>query len=115
DSLVSMGGYNTLIEALRSGTPTVCVPRVSPRTEQLLRAQAFARLGLLRLLPPERLEPGNPRQEIAPALGTPRAGLKKRARAALALAGAILPGCEWIELARTRGAEGAAAAVPGAA
>src|SRR3954447_10139441 len=45
-----MGGYNTLGEGLVRGTPTVCVPRVEPRTEQLIRARAFARLGLLQVV-----------------------------------------------------------------
>ena len=47
DALVCMGGYNTLAEAANAGTATVCVPRVAPRAEQAIRAQAFARLGLL--------------------------------------------------------------------
>src|SRR5207249_3601543 len=50
DGLVCMGGYNTLIEAVSQGLPTVCVPRISPRSEQLLRAQVFERLGLLRCI-----------------------------------------------------------------
>ena len=46
DALVCMGGYNTLLEALVRGTPTVCVPRTTPRSEQLIRARALADLGL---------------------------------------------------------------------
>lgn len=57
DALVCMGGYNTLVESVVAGVPTVCVPRVHPRREQLLRARAFARLGLLSLLEPHRLDP----------------------------------------------------------
>jgi predicted glycosyltransferase len=53
-----MGGYNTLTEAAASGVSTVCVPRVEPRREQLIRAQAFARRGLLTLVEPRELEPG---------------------------------------------------------
>jgi predicted glycosyltransferase len=56
DALVCMGGYNTLIEAAATGVPTVCVPRVRPRVEQLLRAREFARLGLLTLLEPGRVD-----------------------------------------------------------
>ena len=100
DALVSMGGYNTLVEAILSGTPSVCVPRAVPRTEQLLRAQAFARLGLLRLLPPERLEPGALRQEIVAAFGSSREELKKRARTALVFDGATRAALELIALAR---------------
>ena len=118
DALVSMGGYNSLAEALLCGTPTVCVPRVAPRTEQLLRAQAFARLGLLRLLSPERLEPDSLRREIAAALGSSREELKKRGRAALAFDGAIKAGLELVELAgpdRRVTRDGVTPAFPGAA
>ena len=52
DALVCMGGYNTLAEAAASGVSTVCVPRVRPRSEQLIRAQAFERLGLLTVVEP---------------------------------------------------------------
>ena len=48
----SDGGYNTLAEAALHAVPAVCVPRVAPRSEQLIRARAFERLGLLRLLHP---------------------------------------------------------------
>jgi predicted glycosyltransferase len=66
--LVSMGGYGTLVEAVASGVPTICVPRVRPRREQLLRAREFARLGLLRLVEPHRLDAGVLRREIQAAL-----------------------------------------------
>jgi predicted glycosyltransferase len=69
DALVCMGGYNTLVEAVSSGVPTVCVPRISPRSEQLIRARAFARLGLLSVLEPETLTPENLNQAINLALG----------------------------------------------
>ena len=55
DALVCMGGYNTLVEAGSQGVPTVCVPRTAPRLEQRLRAESFAKLGLLTLLLPEHL------------------------------------------------------------
>src|SRR5207245_544805 len=61
DALVCMGGYNTLAEAALCAVPAVCVPRVAPRSEQLIRAQAFERLGILHLLHPRDLNP--------PALG----------------------------------------------
>jgi predicted glycosyltransferase len=57
DALVCMGGYNTLTEAAASGVSTVCVPRVEPRREQLIRARAFAHRGLLTLVEPRELEP----------------------------------------------------------
>jgi predicted glycosyltransferase len=87
DALVCMGGYNTLLEAAASGVPMVCVPRVRPRSEQLLRAQAFARLGLLRLLEPQRLDPTVLRVEVESALRM-RAELTGRAGRLLDLGGA---------------------------
>jgi predicted glycosyltransferase len=68
DALVSMGGYGTLVEAAASGVPTICVPRVRPRREQLIRARAFAHLGLLRLVESERLDAEVLRSEIEAAL-----------------------------------------------
>jgi len=104
DALVSMGGYNTIVEALLSGTPTVCVPRVVPRTEQLLRAQAFARKGLLRLLRPEELEPSRLHREVLAALDSSRKELQKRALTVLDFDGAMKSGRELIQLARQAGA-----------
>lgn len=57
DLIVCMGGYNTLCEALSVGTRTLVVPRMVPRREQLLRAQAFAELGLVTMLHPDALTP----------------------------------------------------------
>jgi len=70
DALVCMGGYNTLAEAVASGVPTVCVPRVRPRSEQLIRAEAFLARGLLRLVEPDRLAPDVLRAEVESALTT---------------------------------------------
>ena len=44
DALVCMGGYNTLAEAAASGVPTVCVPRVEPSRDQLVRDRKSTRL-----------------------------------------------------------------------
>ena len=71
-ALVSMGGYNTLIEALATGVPIACVPRISPRREQQLRAQAFERLGLLRALQPEQLSVETLRQAVQAVMRVPR-------------------------------------------
>jgi predicted glycosyltransferase len=88
DALVCMGGYNTLVEALSHGTPTVCLPRTAPRLEQHLRATAFARLGLLKVLPPEEIEAGKLRDKVNEVLSWSRHDLARRARAALGFAGA---------------------------
>jgi predicted glycosyltransferase len=71
DVLVSMGGYGTLVEAVASRVPTICVPRVRPRREQLIRAREFARLGLLRLVEPQGLDAGVLRHEIEAVLSEP--------------------------------------------
>ena len=89
DALVCMGGYNTLLEAVSQGVPTVCVPRAWPRHEQVLRAEAFERLGLVRSLDPATLGPESLRREITAALDLPRKQISERARAALQLDGAL--------------------------
>jgi predicted glycosyltransferase len=71
DALVCMGGYNTLTEAAACGVRTVCVPRVRPRREQLIRANAFARRRLVRLLEPDHLAPDALSAEVESALETP--------------------------------------------
>lgn len=48
--VVAMGGYNTFCEILSFDKPAVVAPRNVPREEQLIRARAAERLGLLRLL-----------------------------------------------------------------
>ncbi len=68
EALVCMGGYNTLAAAAASGVPTVCVPHVGPRREQLIRAEAFALRRLVRMIDPHRLEPDVLRTEIEAAL-----------------------------------------------
>jgi predicted glycosyltransferase len=88
DALVCMGGYNTLAEAVSIGVPTVCVPRTAPRSEQLIRAQAFERLGLLRMVRPEQLNIETLRHAIATVLGTSRQDLLTRAQKVLSFDGA---------------------------
>ncbi len=78
DALVCMGGYNTIVEAVFKGTPTVCIPRTYPRTEQLIRARAFEKPGLIRALEPERLNIHSLRLEVDAALRLSREDLKAR-------------------------------------
>ncbi len=68
DAVVTMGGYNSLCEVTGSGTRALVIPRTSPRTEQLLRAQAFARLGLVDLLLLERTTPADLREAVKHAI-----------------------------------------------
>jgi len=58
DLLIGMCGYNTACEALSYGVPFLAVPRAEPSTEQLIRARAFSKLGLLTCLEPGRLAAG---------------------------------------------------------
>ena len=46
DLFVSMGGYNSVTEALATGCPAVVVPRVGPSAEQRIRADRLQALGL---------------------------------------------------------------------
>jgi predicted glycosyltransferase len=98
DALVCMGGYNTLVEAMAAGLPTVCVPRVVPRQEQLIRARRFHELGLVALVEPGELGHERLRAEVARALALPRGQIGERARATLPLEGARAAALELLEL-----------------
>lgn len=50
-AVVTMGGYNSLCEAISAGVPTVVVPRSAPRLEQTIRARIFAERGLVSTVP----------------------------------------------------------------
>ncbi|HWL96345.1 MAG TPA: glycosyltransferase [Nocardioidaceae bacterium] len=58
EAVVSMGGYNSVCELLDAGCPALIVPRVTPRTEQALRADRLARAGCVDVLPPAGATPG---------------------------------------------------------
>ena len=51
-AVVAMGGYNTACEVLDRGLPTLMVPRVRPRREQLVRALALAPWSRITVLDP---------------------------------------------------------------
>ena len=57
DRVAAMGGYNTITEILSYDKPALIVPRVRPRTEQLIRAGRLRDLGLLDMLHPDDLNP----------------------------------------------------------
>lgn len=63
--VVTMGGYNALTESLALGRPTLVVPRVTPRTEQLIRARRFAELGLVDMMHPSETTPESLREWIS--------------------------------------------------
>jgi predicted glycosyltransferase len=56
-AVVAMGGYNTVCDVLSYEKPALIVPRVTPRTEQLIRAERLRDLGLLDVLHPDNLSP----------------------------------------------------------
>lgn len=101
DAVVCMGGYNTLLELAAAAVPAVCVPRVAPREEQLVRARAFAARGLLRVVEPDHADPGRLRVEVGRALATDRAALAARVREVLDLGGAERAAAELVALAAT--------------
>ncbi len=51
--MITMGGYNTFCEILSFDKPSLLFPRVTPRTEQLIRCQRAAELGIVTFLDPE--------------------------------------------------------------
>ncbi|NOS69508.1 MAG: hypothetical protein HOP33_06205 [Verrucomicrobia bacterium] len=102
DALVCMGGYNTLCEAVSKGVPTVCVPRIVPRTEQLIRAEAFKKLGLIHSIRPDRLSVENLRAEIDSVLKDSRQELLARAQKHLSFDGARQTARRLLALANDR-------------
>jgi predicted glycosyltransferase len=56
-AVVAMAGYNTACEVLDRRLPTLMVPRVTPRAEQLVRAVRLEAHGLVTVLHPGDLTP----------------------------------------------------------
>ena len=90
DALVCMGGYNTLVEALVRGAPTVCVPRTAPRREQLIRARALEDLDLLGVVELDHVGVDVLREAIEFALTRSRSTIARAARSALDFGGATV-------------------------
>lgn len=57
DLVISMGGYNSVCEILSYRKRAIIIPRSVPVREQRMRAEAMQNLGLLRMVPAERIEP----------------------------------------------------------
>ncbi len=64
DVVVSMGGYNTVCEILSLNKAAVVVPRCQPVQEQWIRAERMERLGLFKVIHPDRLTPENLMQGV---------------------------------------------------
>lgn len=71
-AVVAMAGYNTACEVLDRRLPTLMVPRVTPRAEQLVRAARLEDHGLVTLLRPGDLTPQSVASWVAGAMS--RAG-----------------------------------------
>jgi len=69
DMVVSMGGYNTICEILSQGTPSLIIPRETPRMEQLLRAQALKKHQLIDFLPWPQLKADRLLEKLVAVLG----------------------------------------------
>jgi predicted glycosyltransferase len=76
DLVVCMGGYNSLCEILSQGTPSIVIPRETPRKEQLIRAQAFKRHNLVDYIPWGELSAEILLQKILSFLQAPEPYLK---------------------------------------
>lgn len=71
DLVVTMGGYNTVMEIMGYGRRSIIVPRVTPRREQLIRAERLAARNLVCMIHPDELTAGRLLVEV-------EAGMKER-------------------------------------
>ena len=99
DALVCMGGYNTLAEAVSQGVPTVCVPRMAPRAEQVIRARALEQLGLVSILSPDAMDVATLGDAIGAVMKMRRDDLLSRAQANLKFDGAAQAASHLLALA----------------
>ena len=72
DLVVSMGGYNTVVEILTANQRGIIVPRVHPRLEQCIRAERLSARGLIDMIHPDELSPGRLFDAINSSLQRPR-------------------------------------------
>ncbi len=57
ERVISMGGYNSVLELVSYGKRGLVVPRVVPRREQLIRAELFRKMELIDMLHPDAVSP----------------------------------------------------------
>jgi predicted glycosyltransferase len=72
DLVVGMGGYNTICEILTQKTPSLIIPRETPRKEQLIRSEVLRRQGLIRYIPWHLLSPEALRKAVFHILEQPK-------------------------------------------
>jgi predicted glycosyltransferase len=64
DTVVSMGGYNTICEILSLQKKAIVIPRVYPVQEQWIRAERMSRLGFFQYIHPDALTAENLMQAL---------------------------------------------------
>jgi len=79
DLVISMGGYNTICEILSQQTPSLIIPRETPRKEQLIRAEKLTEQGLIDYLPWNEVSAQLLRDKIVTILGKSKQYTKKMA------------------------------------
>ena len=68
DSVVSMGGYNTISEILWLKKNSVVIPRTYPRREQLIRSRLLHERKLIDMIHPEELTPESLGEKVVKSL-----------------------------------------------
>lgn len=87
---VSQAGYNTVIDILKTGAPSVLVPfEASGETEQMRRARRLEEIGRAVVVPEAELTPARLRTAIAAARALPRLPVEIRLDGAEAFARAL--------------------------
>src|SRR5207247_9789691 len=80
DAIVSMGGYNSVCEALTTARPLVIVPRATHKVEQAIRAELLAARGLARCVQPSALSAARVAEALDWALCLDRRAHARRVR-----------------------------------
>ena len=80
DAVVSMGGYNSVGEALAVARPVVIVPRATHKIEQQIRAETLAARGLARWVHPRDLSASTLAEALEWALRLDRQAYARRVR-----------------------------------
>jgi len=57
DKVITMCGYNTICELISQKKDALVIPRVIPRSEQLIRAQRLRDIGLFDFIHPDNISP----------------------------------------------------------
>ena len=65
DLVISMAGYNTSVEILRTRRPAILIPRAGPSAEQRTRARLFADKRWVDMIDPDDLTPKKLAQRIS--------------------------------------------------